>query len=106
MPGEITSALSAGANGLLRQGATPVTCAADVLEAIGVERVSAAPAIPDVAGAAAVVEALAGGAATPDELARATSLSAGAVAAALVDARARRARSSVDEGVVRSTIAR
>ena len=37
VPGEITSALSQGANALLRLGATPVTCAADVLEAIGVE---------------------------------------------------------------------
>ena len=70
VPGEITSALSAGANGLLRQGATPVTCAADVLEAVGVEPVSAAPVIPDAAGAAAVVEALSDGAATPDELVR------------------------------------
>ncbi|MEZ0292821.1 MAG: DNA-processing protein DprA [Solirubrobacteraceae bacterium] len=105
VPGEITSALSAGANGLLRQGATPVTCAADVLEAIGVERVSAAPEIPDVAGAAAVVEALTGGAATPDELARATSLSAGAVAAALVELELAGVV-AVEEGVVRSTIAR
>ena len=46
VPGEITSALSAGANGLLRQGATPVTCAADVLEAIGVERVCRRAADP------------------------------------------------------------
>ncbi len=105
VPGEITSALSAGANGLLRQGATPVTCAADVLEAIGVERVLAAPEIPDVAGAAAVVEALSRGARTPDELARATSLSAGGVAAALVELELAGIL-AVEEGVVRSTIAR
>ena len=105
VPGEITSALSAGANGLLRQGATPVTCAADVLEAIGVERVAAAPKIPDVAGAAAVVEALSEGAATPDELVRATSLSAGGVAAALVELELAGVV-AVEEGVVRSTIAR
>ena len=37
VPGEITSQLSRGTNALLRLGATPVTCAADVLEAIGVE---------------------------------------------------------------------
>lgn len=34
VPGNITSPLSAGCNQLLRQGATPVTCAEDVLEVI------------------------------------------------------------------------
>ncbi len=105
VPGEITSALSAGANGLLRQGATPVTCAADVLEAIGVERVSAAPAIPDVAGAVAVLGALSDGAATADELVRATELPAGEVAAALVELELAGVV-AVEAGVVRSTIAR
>ena len=38
VPGEITSAVSAGSNALLRLGATPVTAAADVLEAYGIER--------------------------------------------------------------------
>ena len=37
VPGEITSAVSAGSNALLRLGATPVTAAADVLEAYGIE---------------------------------------------------------------------
>ena len=82
-----------------------MTCAADVLEAVGVERVSAAPVIPDAAGAAAVVEALSDGAATPDEIVRATSLSAGAVAAALVELELAGVV-AVEEGVVRSTIAR
>ena len=41
VPGEITSALSAGSNALLRLGATPLTSAADVLESFGL---SAAPA--------------------------------------------------------------
>jgi DNA processing protein len=36
VPGPITSALSKGTNALLRLGATPVTGAADVLEAIGI----------------------------------------------------------------------
>ena len=36
VPGEITSPLSKGTNALLRLGATPVTAAADVFEAIGV----------------------------------------------------------------------
>ena len=37
VPGEITSSLAAGTNGLLRLGATPLTAAADVLESLGVE---------------------------------------------------------------------
>src|SRR5213079_1549021 len=37
VPGEITSQLSAGTNHLLRLGATPATCAADVLHVIGVQ---------------------------------------------------------------------
>src|SRR5713226_1051201 len=37
VPGEITSALSAGANALLRLGATALTCPADVLESFGIE---------------------------------------------------------------------
>ena len=35
VPGEITIALSAGSNALLRLGATPLTCAEDVLESFG-----------------------------------------------------------------------
>ena len=35
VPGEITSALSAGTNALLRLGATPLTSPEDVLEALG-----------------------------------------------------------------------
>lgn len=34
VPGNITSPLSAGCNALLKQGATPVTCAEDILEII------------------------------------------------------------------------
>ena len=36
VPGEITSALSAGTNALLRIGATALTSAADVLESFGI----------------------------------------------------------------------
>ena len=105
VPGEITSALSTGTNGLLRQGATPATCVADMLAAVGVEPRRTAPSIPAVRGAAAVVEALARAAATPDELVRATALSAGEVAAALVELELA-GLVSMEEGVVRSTIAR
>jgi DNA processing protein len=37
VPGEITSALSAGTNALLRLGATPLTAPADVLESLGIQ---------------------------------------------------------------------
>ncbi|HZU21163.1 MAG TPA: DNA-processing protein DprA [Gaiellaceae bacterium] len=37
VPGEITSALSAGTNGLLKLGAAPLTTAADVLASFGIE---------------------------------------------------------------------
>lgn len=37
VPGNITSPLSAGCNALLKQGATPVTCADDILEVIAPE---------------------------------------------------------------------
>ena len=37
VPGEITSALSAGTNGLLKLGASPLTCAGDVLSCFGLE---------------------------------------------------------------------
>lgn len=38
VPGSVFSANSKGTNKLLRQGATPVTCAEDVLEALGFEK--------------------------------------------------------------------
>jgi hypothetical protein len=38
VPGEITSALSAGTNALPKLGATPLTGAVDVLDALGIER--------------------------------------------------------------------
>jgi DNA processing protein len=84
VPGEITSALSAGSNALLRLGAIPLTCSADVLDALGVVRTARAP--PDVsADAAAVLAALRDGASGADVLARTTALDAGALAAALAE---------------------
>jgi DNA processing protein len=81
VPGEITSALSAGTNALLRLGATPLTSAADVLESLGIELPSAArPAIGEVA--ASVLERLP---ASADELVRSSGLSAGEVAAAIAE---------------------
>ena len=46
VPGSILSATSAGPNELLKQGATPVTCANDVLEVLGAQ---SAPESEDVA---------------------------------------------------------
>lgn len=84
VPGEITSALSAGSNALLRLGATPLTCAQDVLESYGL--VVAAPKAPELGGAAAaVLERVRESPAGADELCRATGLSAGALAVALTE---------------------
>jgi DNA processing protein len=84
VPGEITSALSRGTNGLLRLGATPLTSAADVLESFGLSQPAAArPRVGDDAGA--VLGRLRDAAASADELARATGLDAGSVAAALTE---------------------
>ncbi len=84
VPGEIVSALSRGPNALLRLGATPLTGAGDVFEALGIEPAVSEP--PSLGGAAtAVVDALAAGPAGADELARTVGLTAGAVAAALAE---------------------
>ncbi len=86
VPGEITSSLSRGTNALLRLGATPVTCADDVLEAIGVERPGREPEHPPPgAPAAAALAALDAGATTVDQIVRATGLDPGVVAGALVE---------------------
>ena len=83
VPGEITSALSAGTNALLRLGATPLTSAADVLEQFGLGG-SETGALVDVDGpAAAVLERLRDGPRGADDLARATGLGADVVAVAL-----------------------
>lgn len=105
VPGEITSALSAGSNALLRLGATPATSIRDVLEAVGIEPRAADVPPPDDPAAAVVLDALATGAGTADELARATGLEAGQLAAALAMLELA-GRVAVEEGVVRSTIAR
>ena len=104
VPGEITSSLSTGANALLRQGATPVTSPEDVLEAIGVERTAPAAVAPDDPSARAVLAAVASGATTHDELTQATGLAAADLASALVLLELAGAV-SLDDGVVRSTIA-
>jgi DNA processing protein len=83
VPGEITSALSAGTNALLRLGATPLTRAADVLEQLGIE--APQPQATQQLGpeASAVLAALAEQPVGADELGRKTGLEAAAVATAL-----------------------
>lgn len=85
VPGEITGLLSNGTNRLLRQGATPLTTADDVLELFGLAA-SQRPRAPSVgANASAAFARLADGAASADELARATGLEPGPLAAALAE---------------------
>ncbi|MDX6447692.1 MAG: processing protein [Gaiellaceae bacterium] len=81
-PGEITSALSAGSNALLRLGATPLTGALDVLESFGIED-TAARSVELAGPAQTVLLRLRDAAASPDELARATDLDAAELAVAL-----------------------
>jgi DNA processing protein len=85
VPGEITSALSAGTNDLIRQGATPLLSAEDVLGALGLER--APSRVPDTlsAGARALLVPLSEAASTLDELGRLTGLGSAAMAAALTE---------------------
>jgi DNA processing protein len=84
VPGEITSRLSHGTNALLRLGATPATCVADVLAAVGVEPSRVPP--PQLAPRLEAVRAAV--ADTPlsvDELALRTGLDPGDAAAALAE---------------------
>jgi DNA processing protein len=83
VPGEITSSLSAGTNGLLRLGAYLVTAPRDVLDAFGIEPRPPAQD-PDLdPNARRVYGALADAPATADELAGATGLPAADLAPAL-----------------------
>jgi DNA processing protein len=84
VPGEITSALSAGTNALLRLGAAPVTRAEDVLEVFGLEPVRRAPTRLG-ALAEKALRALSDGPLTGDEIVRAAGLSPAEGSAALVE---------------------
>jgi DNA processing protein len=86
VPGEITSALSAGTNDLLRQGAVPLLSARDVLDVLGLELASRPPPGAAVSPAAsAVLRLLADGARGADDLTRKSGRESGEVAAALVE---------------------
>ena len=99
VPGEITSALSAGSNALLRLGATPCTGSADVLESFGLSPPEAVKPVLD-GEAAAVLEQVRQAASDADELARATGLGAGELAGILTMLELAGAV-CVEEGIVR-----
>lgn len=84
VPGEITAALSAGTNRLIRQGAAPLLGTEDVLAALGLEA-EAAPTVELTDAAARVLDLLADASRGHDELVRSSGLAASAVAAALVE---------------------
>jgi DNA processing protein len=86
VPGEITSALSAGTNDLLRQGAAPLLSAEDVLDALGLRRAPAeAVAVALSPAAGAVLAAARDGPRGADELAREAGIESAKAAAALVE---------------------
>ena len=85
VPGEITTALSDGTNALLRLGATPATCAEDVLEAVGVEPLPPEPAPPTSQAGAQVLGIVTDGPVAIDDVVRRTGLTAAEVAAALAE---------------------
>jgi DNA processing protein len=102
VPGEITSMLSVGTNALLRLGATPVTCAADVLEVFGIE-----PAIAERAPVGAIADALLAklgeGALTADELLRSSAIDPAAGSAALIELELA-GRLTLEDGVYRAAV--
>ncbi len=101
VPGEITAALSAGSNALLRLGATPLTCYEDALESYGIVRVE--QPVPQLEPrAAAVLECVRAAATGADELARATTLGAAELAVVITELELA-GLVSVEEGLVRAT---
>jgi DNA processing protein len=103
VPGEITNALSAGTNALLRTGATALTSPTDVLEAFGLEPVVAG-VVELTAAAERVLVRLRDRPAAADELVRELAVPAADVATALAELEL---ASLVDEqaGVYRATAA-
>lgn len=85
VPGEITSSLSVGTNALLKLGATPLTAADDVLDALGVERAAAGDGAELSPAAAEVLEYVRESPCGADELTARGTLDAGAVSVALTE---------------------
>jgi len=102
VPGEITSALSAGTNALIRLGAIPVTCAGDILELFDLvpAKPEGAPLGPD---AQALLESLRDRALTADELMRVSGVQPAQASAALVELELGR-RVALEDGVYRTSV--
>jgi DNA processing protein len=84
VPGEITSALSSGTNGLIRQGAAPLLSSADLFEALGIEL--ARPQRPLVSpSAGTVLDLVVETPRSADELVRVAGLPSSEISAALVE---------------------
>jgi DNA processing protein len=104
VPGEITSALSAGTNALLRLGATPVTCSEDVLEVYGIDPAEPiADAAPLGPAAESLLAQLQQGALTADELVRSSGVEPAQASAALLELELAR-RVALEDGVYRASI--
>ena len=102
VPGEITSALSAGTNALLKLGAAPVTCAGDVLELFGLEAVK--PARRSLGPVAdSILAQLRDATSTADELVRASGIEPAAGAAALMELELAGAV-TLEDGVYRAAV--
>jgi DNA processing protein len=85
VPGEITAALSAGTNALLKLGAAPLTSAQDVLDALGIDRPEPEAAADVSPVAAQVLELVREAPCGADELTARGTLDAGAVSVALTE---------------------
>jgi len=103
VPGEITSALSAGTNALLRLGATPVTRSDDVLESLGVVPVPQTVSAPLGPEANALLDRLRDGARTADELVRLADVDPAQGSAALIELELA-GKVALEDGVYRATI--
>jgi DNA processing protein len=102
VPGEITSALSGGTNALLKLGAAPVTCAADVFELF--DLVLFRPEPMQLVGAAETLfERLRDGPLTADELVRASGIDSSQASAALMELELARLV-TLEDGVYRASV--
>jgi DNA processing protein len=102
VPGEITSSLSAGTNGLIKLGATPVGSATDVLELYDLVTAQRASA-PLGRAAQALLAHLGGIPLTGDELVRAAALDPAESAAALMELELA-GRVTLEDGVYRAAL--